>query len=469
MSDRNVVAPMSKFQEDYLQSNSRMFVVGGAAGSSKSHIGLMRHLRFVQDPYYRGFCVRKNSSAIMKSGGLFEAAVDLYGKVYDITPKIKDQKIIFPSGASVTFTHYENDNAQQAWQGLEASNIFVDEGTHFSESHIWWMFSRLRTKANNVPSMWISCNPDVDSYLRKWVDWWVYPETHEKAGLPDEEKNGVIRWALRQGGQILFADSREEMFQKYGKPHLPEDHKLQIKPITFQCLFGTIYDNPWLIEHQPDYLASLEALPELEMQRLLLGNWNAREKDATYFMREWVEEVTEPICPSEIESTTRVFDFAGTLVSDSNPSPDYTTSLRMNRLRDGRYYIDDIRRTRIRVGDWVSFIKECASVDSNRTSYFIPQDPNPAAKRNTILLIRELAENGIAASSLTANQKKLERFRPFSAIAQQESVVILKGCAVDYENDIYHNNDFYYKELEAFTGVRKRGETGHDDRQLCRQ
>ena len=78
----------------------------------------MRHLRFVEDPNYRAYCIRKNSSAIMASGGLFWEAVNLYTK-YDpnIKVKMKDQRIIFPSGAEISFSHYENDTAAKKYQG----------------------------------------------------------------------------------------------------------------------------------------------------------------------------------------------------------------------------------------------------------------------------------------------------------------------------------------------------------------
>ena len=70
----------------------------------------MRHLRWVEDPNYRGFCVRKNSTTLMKSAGLFEDALYLYRQVYpNVIPKYKDQKIVFPSGATVSFSHYESD------------------------------------------------------------------------------------------------------------------------------------------------------------------------------------------------------------------------------------------------------------------------------------------------------------------------------------------------------------------------
>src|SRR5690625_1036441 len=119
------------------------------------------------------------------------------------------------------------------------------------------------------------------------------------------------------------------------------------------------YDNPVLVARQPQYLSSLEALPEVERARNLYGSWEARESTSTYFDRDWVEEI-DYINPEDIELTVRTFDFAGTLVSDSNPSPDYTASCRMHRLRDGTYVIDDVRRTRVRHGDWLDFVLMCA-------------------------------------------------------------------------------------------------------------
>jgi phage terminase large subunit-like protein len=460
MSD--IVGPKSEFQEKILNSNARIMVIGGAAGSSKSYIGLMRHLRWADDPLYRGYCIRKNSTAIMKSGGLFEQAVGLYGKVYPkIKIKIKDQKIVFPSGASVTFSHYENDSAAQMYQGLQLSNVFYDEATHASEEHIWWLISRLRTDANLDPSIWLSCNPDPDSFLYNWVKWWLYPEGHEKFGLPDPEKNGIVRWVLRVEGNIVWGDSREELMQKYAKKHLSMDDPRQVRPLSFQVLLGTVFDNPTLIENQPEYVSNLESLPDIERRRLLLGDWNARQLNSTYFNRSWVEEISQ--ITNKIVSTVRAFDFAGTLVSDTNPSPDYTVSARMRKLDNGMYVLDDLRRIRIRFGDWDQFVFDCAKHDPPNTQYVIPLDPGVAAERATREQVKRLIEAGLIVKTLKTNKSKLERFRPFSAMAQNGNVQVLAGCGIDYENNILNDNQFFYKELEAFTGERKRGESGHDD------
>ena len=101
--------------------------------------------------------------------------------------------------------------------------------------------------------------------------------------------------------------------------------------------------------------------------------------------------------------------------------------------------------------------------DTKDTLIVIPQDPNPAAKAAADLLVRRLTEMGLYAQVMRASTSKLDRFRPFSSLAQQGAIKIMKGCATDLENNIQNNNDFFYKELEAFTGVRKKGEAGHDD------
>ena len=450
-----IVGPQSPYQERCLNSDANIVVMGGAAGSAKSTMGLMRHLRWIHDPYYSGFCIRKNSSAIMKEGGLFNAAVDLYKKVDpNLKIKLKDQKLIFSSGASVSFSHYENDKAGDSWQGIECSGIGYDEAAQASESHIWWLISRLRTKAKMTPSIWLTCNPDIDSYLRVWVDWWLYPEGHEKAGLPDPEKNGKRRYILRIGGELHWADSSEELKEKFGKKHTP---------LSIEVHLGTVYDNPWLLENQPGYVSMLEALPEIEKQRLLYGNWNAREKGSTYFQREWVKEILSLPDQFEIEKTVRTFDFAGTLKSDLNPSPDYTASCRMSKTKDKRYIVEDIKRTRIQFGDWKKFVLECAYNDPPHTTYYIPEDPNPAAKAAAKILARELAEAGLYVKTMRASGKKLDRFRPFSSMAQNGGVEVLKGCCDDLENKVFGDNGFFYKELEAFDGERRRGENGHDD------
>lgn len=463
---KEIIGPASPYQVNFLNASADIIIAGGAVGSSKSYIGLMRHLRWKDDKFYRGFCFRKNSVTLMASGGLFEAAAQMYRQV-DPGLKIKEKKqqLVFSSGATISFKHYEKDSDGEKIRGLEISNGFYDEGTDASEEHIWMIISRLRaTRAKVNPSLWITCNPNPDVWLREWVDHWLYPEGHEKAGFPDPDKNGKIRWMLRVDGVKFWGDSKEELIERYGKPDLAHDHPQQVKPLSVQVLLGTIYDNPILIERNPEYLARLEGLPKVKRDRDLHGNWNAREKGSTYFDRTWCEEIVG-YEPSQIDKIVRAYDFAGSLKTDANPSPDYTVGALMAKMKNGDYVVLDVKRTRIQFGAWEKFIVENALEDREKfreVTILVPEDPNPAAKAACSLLIRSLAESGLYAQRMRASTSKLDRFRPFSAMAEQGGVKFLKGCGTDLENKVFNSNEFVYRELEAFDGTRRRGELGHD-------
>lgn len=462
------IGAASHFQSKYLQSDAQILLVGGAAGSSKSYVGLMRHLRFVEDANYKAYCIRKNSSAIMASGGLFQEAVKLYSQ-YDPNLKIrlKDQKLIFSSGAEISFSHYENANAAKKYQGIQISNIFYDEATHAEEEDIWWLWSRLRSEATNVHGLVLSCNPDNASWLLKYAMYYLYPEGHELAGRPDPDKNGKIRYLLRINGELVWGDTREEMIEKYGNPDLDPEHEDQVKPISFQGLFGTIDDNPPLRKSNPLYRSNLESLPTLDRERLLYGNWFARPQNSTYYDRSTVPELLEIPPESEFVKIVRAYDVAGTLPHDGNRETDYFASVKMGKLKSGNYVILDVCRTRITFGDWFSHICSNAERDGHNVEIILPEDPNPASKASTVLLARSLIEQGYITKTRRSAGGKLDSFRPFAASAELGVVSIVKDCANDLWNKIVNNNDFFHKELEFFDGKRRSGATGHDDMCDC--
>ena len=80
------------------------------------------------------------------------------------------------------------------------------------------------------------------------------------------------------------------------------------------------------------------------------------------------------------------------------------------------------------------------------------------------MFARQLSENGLWVKKIATNRSKLERFRPFSSMAQNGGIQFLSNCGTDFENKNYDDLSFVYKELENFTGQRKKGESGHDDK-----
>ena len=445
--------------------NGKCFITGN---SSKSYIGLMRHLKYIHDPKYVGLIIRKELSMITGNGGLWEEALPFFQRVDpNLTFTKLPRRITFSNGAKIEFTHY----AKNKFQGLNVDTAFYDEVTHAEEEDVYWIYSRIRNASSNIKDkcLWMSCNPDHDSWVLKYVLWYLYPEGHPKQGLPDPEKNGIERYMIRKEGKVYFADTKKELIEQHGIPDLPEEHPAQISPITFTVLLGTIFDNPVLLKKSPEYLASLKAMPEIEMRRNLLGDWFARPQGCGYFDRSWVEEVVEDVNPNDVICTYRAYDFAGTLRSDVNPSPDYTACAKISKLKDGRYIIRDVKRTRIRFGDWKTFIIDNAAEDMGeypQVEIVLPIDPNPSAKGATLMLARDLISEGVLVKTQQSTKSKLDSFRPFSAMAQNEGVLILKDCVSDLDNNTF-GNDILYKELEQFDGLRSHN-SKKDDRQTCR-
>ena len=102
--------PASLKQEMFLNSDVFLTVYGGAAGSGKSYMGLMRFLRYVDDPLFSGYVFRKNATDMKGGGGLFQNAVRMF-MAYDekVTYTKQPMCITFPSGATINFTGLDGD------------------------------------------------------------------------------------------------------------------------------------------------------------------------------------------------------------------------------------------------------------------------------------------------------------------------------------------------------------------------
>lgn len=436
-------------------------------GSGKSYISLLYPLKFADDPYFRGIIFRKTTGEITAQNGLWENACDIYTKIYGDAKELrkqrkpggikihqKDLKITFPSGGSLKFSYLERDADLLRHQGAAYTFVLFDEATHFNLKAIEYLIKRMRSaKAKHKKQMVLTCNPDPDWPCLDWIKPYLTDD-----GTPDLTKDGQLRYYVVDKGQYIWSDSREELEKIHGS-----GTDSGIRSFTF--ISANCTDNIPLMQADPTYLSNLKSQPWVDVQRYLHGNWYVRESKAGYFQRSWVREEIG-YDESQVLKVVRSYDFAGTLKVDSNPSPDYTVGTLMAKMRDGTYWVLDVKRTRIRFGDWEKFIIENAMADNERfrnVTILIPEDPNPAAKAACSMLIRSLSESGLYAQRIRASSSKLDRFRPFSAMAQNEGVVFLKDCGNDLENKQYNTNEFVFKELEAFDGKRRSGESGHDD------
>lgn len=243
-------------------------------------MGLMRFLLYVDDPHFIGFVIRKNASDLKGAGSAFNEALEMYSK-YDpkMTYTKQPMEIKFSSGAKIFFTGLDGEAGMKSLQGKQISAIMLDESTHFTEEEIVWAESRLRTKANMTPNIWLTCNPDKHSVIYTWIkDFYLYPTNHFidgecVGGRADPEKDGVVRYYLKVGNNTEWGSSREELIEKFGHkfPKNKTTGETTAQPKSFTFISATCLDNPPLLEANPDYVSTLAALPRVTRERLLYG------------------------------------------------------------------------------------------------------------------------------------------------------------------------------------------------------
>lgn len=405
-------------------------------GGGKSYCGLLRHLRWINDPHYRGYVVRKQQTSIMVAGGLFDEAYGLY-RAFD--PKVKPNKkamtFTFSSGAIVAMGHCETNEDAEKWRGRQVSACMIDEATQLIEDHVLVILSRLRSKAKMKPNLFLTCNPSPDSFIRKWIDWWIIPKGEENAGRSNPERDGKIRWFIRQNNEMIWADSRQELLDTYGS---------HVLPLSLQFISATIYDNPPLIKSNPGYLANLQGLKRVKQERDLWGNWDIREDTSGYWKADWLGEPINPF-EQEVVSYCRAWDIAGSLPSESLPNPDWTAGVLISKTKGGIYIIEDVVRFRARFGEVLQKIIETAASDPDGTQIILPQEPGQAGKAAGQMMIKELISEGFYARMRPSNKSKVIRFQPFAAATEAGLVRYVTGPW----------NDEYFSELESFDGSRK--------------
>ncbi|MGQ1358359.1 phage terminase large subunit (plasmid) [Acinetobacter baumannii] len=447
----NIFAPCSPVQAKLLQSDATITVYGGSMGSAKTYGGLLRHLQYVNSPHYVGYVIRKNEVVLRAGGGAFEEAKALY-KAFEPRVKIteKPMRFRFPSGAVINFAGAEDEKAMEKYRGLNLTGVMVDEGTQLSERQIWFLISRLRNgkDPNIMPNIWITCNPDPDSYLFEWVKWYLYPVGHPLAGRPDKDKNGLKRYFVSTPEGLVWSDNEQELLDKY--PHL---FTKGTRPLSFRFIGGTVYDNPPLLKNSPQYLQNLlQQKDRVVRERELYGNWFARREDSSYFNRSWCEIVDKP--PERVRKRVRSWDLAFTLPTETNPNPDYTCGVRLSKDDEGTIYVEDMVLERVGSGQIIELIAKTGLEDAEMFGVVettIPQDAGGMAKFAARDMASKLREHGVSPIVVpVGNKGKLVRFIPFSGAAQNKHVKIVRG---DWNAAFFH-------QLEAFGSGNK---AVHDD------
>jgi predicted phage terminase large subunit-like protein len=404
-------------QTEFLRTPADICIYGGAAGGGKTAGLILEPLRHVgRVAKFTAVFFRRTTPQITNPGALWDESQNFYPRVGG-TPYLGAREWRWPDGGKIKFSHLQFDATVYDWQGAQITLICFDELTHFTAHQFFYMVSRNRSTCGVRPYIRATCNPDADSWVADFLAWWLDPES----GFPIAERAGVVRYYVRVSEKIVWSDRPEDLLQYLPRPEdLPPGFDLP-RPISVTFIPATVFDNPALLQVNPEYLAWLLSLPLLERERLLSGNWKIRPAAGLYFKREWCAVVDE--VPADLD-VVRYWDLAATEKTEFN-DPDWTVGIKLGRDQNGGYWLLDMVRGRANPGDIENLLRHTATQDGKRIRIGFGQDPGQAGKSQALHLVR--AFSGFTVAPAPESGDKLTRFGPFSSQCRAGNVKIRRG------------------------------------------
>jgi predicted phage terminase large subunit-like protein len=256
--------------------------------------------------------------------------------------------------------------------------------------------------------MFCTMNPDADSWLREFVDPWLAED-----GYVDLDKNGKIFYFTVQDDQVIWVDA--DWRDSNGRPP---------KSVTY--VNADIWDNPALLEHDPDYLSNLMSQSLVDRERFLGikgrgGNWNIKAVAGKVFRADWFKVVDVP--PSSVR-VVRFWDFAASLAQHKGDDPDWTVGFKMCLVGDIPFGLHAValRGTPAQVE---RALINTASQDGVGCPVRWFRDPGQAgiyqdAKLRSLL-------SGYDAAGILDGRDKYSRSKPLSAAAEFHGFQLLRG------------------------------------------
>jgi Terminase large subunit, T4likevirus-type, N-terminal len=258
------IKPQPGPQTAFLAATTDLVFYGGAAGGGKSYALLLDPLRYLLTvPGFHGVIFRRTSPEITNSGGLWDTSIELYSQISGAVSRAGNTLdwTFPPHGNRISFHHLQHPPNVHSWQGSQVTYFGWDEITHFLQRMFEYVtFSRGRSACEIPAYSRCSCNPDPGwvktTYLAPWVD-------KEFAG--ERASPGEVRCFTR-------GDNDELVWVPRGTP--------DAQSITF--IPSRVTDNQIMLKRNPGYIAKLMAMPRVDRERLLYGNWDVRQEGLVY-------------------------------------------------------------------------------------------------------------------------------------------------------------------------------------------
>ena len=196
-------------QEKFLSSPADITIFGGNRGGGKSWALLMEVLKDIQNPNFAAVILRNEKEDL---SNMVNKSYELFSQFGKYNRSISDMTWNFYTGGFLKFSYYADsfEDFVKRFQGKEFSFIGIDEITHSDYNKFKYLITNNRNAYGIRNRFYGTCNPDPDSWVRKFIDWWI-----DGNGNPIPERDGIVRYCFMDGDRpedIYWGDSVEEVY-----------------------------------------------------------------------------------------------------------------------------------------------------------------------------------------------------------------------------------------------------------------
>jgi phage terminase large subunit-like protein len=413
------IRPQPGPQELFLSSPADIAIYGGGAFGGKTWALTIEPLRHVNNKQFSAVFFRRTYKELTNPGGVWDE-MRLWYPYLGGKPNRADMLWTFPSGMRIVGSHLQYEDDAGSWAGAQVPLINFDQLEQFTRYQFFFMMSRNRSGSGVPGYIRATCNPDPDSWLAKFIAWWIDEET----GYAIPERAGRLRYFVQVADQVYWADNPNELISSF--PGIASEENLP-KSVTF--VPSLIDDNPIGLAQNPGYKASLLALPLIEQERLLKGNWKIRPAAGKVFNKDWFELVNLRDVPLNGAIATRYFDTAGTEKKIGKPDPDYTAGCLIVRTPNDLYFVMDSIAQQIGPAAVEQLMVDTAKADylwAQRTgvsySFHWELEPGDAAMRDAAHIGARLRKEipGIIAFPIPSRSDKLLRSKGLAVASRPD-------------------------------------------------
>lgn len=426
--------PQSAFQS----TPADIAVYGGARGGGKTFALDLEPMRHVHMRRFRSVLFRRTFPQIYQEGGPWDTAERIYPYAGATS---SGSTWRFPSGAQVSFHHLANDDDWKNWLGAQIPLIMFDQLETFTERQFFAMIACNRDPHGEVrPYIRASANPDPDSWLAKFVAWWLDPAT----GYPIPERAGVIRWFIRSGDVVRWASKKSDL-DRY-RVQGPDGKVIDAaKSVTFIPAF--VHDNAELMRNDPTYLASLMSQPLVEQERWVKGNWKIKPSAGTVYNRAWFKDKVIEALPAEANVLCRFTDLAHSAEPEegSGKDPDWTAQVKGARFGNKFFVVHAVRWRKSSL-ETEQCVKASAQADGWQVKQAMEQEP--AAGKSLCAYYQREVLAGFHFVAVPSVKAKIIRAGPLSSALQAGNVFLVRG----------EWNEWFVDMLEAFRGDEEKND-----------